>query len=136
MKRGLNFSAPYCKRKPKYDRTYLLFLLESFVVRFSLLMTSFQSFFWNCLYFLSRCSSLNIRLFSYAFSCSLSRSSRRILLILASFLTFLRVFFDSLYGFYFLLSLVSPSLSLQIIFTQKSFYTNLDYNNLLRLTEL
>ena len=32
--------------------TYLLFLLESFVVRFSLLMTSFQSVFWSCLYFL------------------------------------------------------------------------------------
>ena len=52
MKRGLNFSGPKCKGKPTYDKTYLLFFRESFVVRFSLLMTSFQSVFWSCLYFL------------------------------------------------------------------------------------
>ena len=57
------------------------------------------------------CSSLDIRLFTYAFSCSLSLSSRHILPILASFLTFIRVFLDSLYTFYSLLSLVAPFLS-------------------------
>ena len=63
----------------------------------------------------SLCSSLDIRLFTYAFSCSLLRSSRRILPILASFLTFLRVFLDSLYAFYLLLSLIALSLSFQPI---------------------
>ena len=73
----------------------------------------------------SRCFLLDIRLFTYAFYCSLSRSSRRILPILASFLTFLRVFLNSLYAFYFLLSLVALSLSFQPIFTQNPFSTNL-----------
>ena len=59
----------------------------------------------------SRCSSLDIGLFTYAFSFSLSRSSRRFLIILASFLTFLRIFLDSLDIFYFLLSLAALSLS-------------------------
>ena len=54
-----------------------------------------------CISFL-RCSSLDIRFYTYVFSCSLSRSFRRILLILVSSLTFLRVFLDSLYVFYFL----------------------------------
>ena len=45
--------------------------------------------------------------FTYAFSCSLPCSSRRILPIFASFLTFLRIFLDSLYTFSFLLSLVA-----------------------------
>ena len=52
----------------------------------------------------SRCSLLDIRLFTYTFYCSLWRSSRRILPILASFLTFFRVFLDLLDAFYFLLS--------------------------------
>ena len=64
---------------------------------------------------LSLCSSLDIRLFTYAFSCSLLRSSRCILPILASFLTFLRVFLDWLYSFYLLLSLIALSLSFQPI---------------------
>ena len=51
----------------------------------------------------SRCSSLDIGLFTSVFSCSLSRSSGRILPVLVSSLTFLRVFPDSLYAFYFLL---------------------------------
>ena len=85
---------------------------------------------------LSLCSSLDIRLFTYAFSCSILRSSRRILPILASFLTFARVFLDSLYAFYFLLSLVALSLSFQPIFTQNPLSTNLNYNNFLRLTKL
>ena len=38
---------------------------------------------------------LDIRLFTYAFYCSFSRPSRHILPILATFLPFLRVFFDS-----------------------------------------
>ena len=84
----------------------------------------------------SRCSSLDIRLFTYAFSCSILRSSRRILPILASFLTFARVFLDSLYAFYFLLSLVALSLSFQPIFTQNPLSTNLNYNDFLRLTKL
>ena len=61
------------------------------------------------------CSSLDIRLFTYAFSCSLSLSSRHILPILASFLTFIRVFLDSLYAFYSLLSLVALFLSFRPI---------------------
>ena len=55
----------------------------------------------------SHCSSLDIRLLTYAFSYSLPRSSRRILPVLASSLTFLRVFLDSLYVFSFLLSSVA-----------------------------
>ena len=51
----------------------------------------------------SRCSSLDIGLFTCVFSCSLSRSSGRILPVLVSSVTFLRVFSDSLYAFYFLL---------------------------------
>ena len=79
----------------------------------------------------SRCSLLDIRLFTYTFYCSLWRSSRRILPILASFLTFFRVFLDSLYAFYFLLSLVALSLSFQPIFTHNPFSTNLNYNKFL-----
>ena len=45
----------------------------------------------------SRCSSLDIRLFTYVFSCSLWRSFHRILHILVSSLTFLGVFLDLLY---------------------------------------
>ena len=48
---------------------------------------------------LSRYSSLDIYLFTYVFSCSLSRFFHRILLILVSSLTFLRVFLDALYLF-------------------------------------
>ena len=69
-----------------------------------------------CVFF-SRCYSLDVRLFTYAFYCSLSRSSRRVLPILASFLTFLPDFMDSLYAVYLLLSLVAQSLYIQPIFT-------------------
>ena len=72
----------------------------------------------------SRCSLLDIRLFTYAFYYSLSHSSRRILPILASFLTSLRVSLNLLYAFYFLLSLVALSLSFQPIFSQNPFSTN------------
>ena len=84
----------------------------------------------------SRCSSLNIRPSTNTFSCSLSRSSRRFLLILAFFLTFLRVFLDSFDAFYLLLSLAVLSLSFQPIFTQNPFSTDLNYNDFLRLIKL
>ena len=67
-------------------------------------MTSFKSVFWSSCISFSRCSTLDIRqIFTFAFSCSLSRSSRRILPILMSFLTFLSAFLDSLYALYLLL---------------------------------
>ena len=53
-----------------------------------------------------RCSSLDICLFIYLFSCSLSRSFHRILPIVVSSQTILRFFIDSLYFFYFLFFLV------------------------------
>ena len=137
VKKGWNFSGPQCKRKPREDTTYLLFSVGSFVVRFSMLMTSFQSVFWSVFVFPSRIfSSLDIRLFTYAFSCSISRSSHRILLILAFFPTFLRVLLDSLHAFYFLLSLAALSLSFQAIFTQNPLSTNLNYYNFLQLRKL
>ena len=76
-------------------------------------MTSFQSVFS-----FSSCSFPDICLYIYAFSRSLSRPSRRILPILVTFLTFLSVFIDSLYAYYFLLSLVALSLSFRPIFIQ------------------
>ena len=93
-------------------------------------------FSWALLISFLRCSSLDICLFTYAFSCSLSRFSRRILPISASFLTSLRVSLDWLYAFYFLLSLVALSLSFQPTFTQNLISTNLNYNNFRRLTKL
>ena len=96
-------------------------------------MTCFQERL--CISF-SRCSSLDIRLFTYAFYCSLLRSSRRILPILASFLTFLRDFLDSLYTVYLLLSSVALSLYTQPIFTLNSLSTNLSYNSFLWLAKL
>ena len=84
----------------------------------------------------SRCSSLDIRLFTHAFYFSLLRFSCRILPILVSSLTFLRVFLDSLYAFYLLfISAVALSLSSQPIFTQNPLSTTLNYNNFLRLTK-
>ena len=81
-------------------------------------MTPFQSVFWSSLYFLLGCSSLDFRVFTYVFSCSLSRSSHRTLPILVSSLTLWRVFLDSLYAFYSLLFSVALSLSIRPIFTQ------------------
>ena len=74
----------------------------------------------------SRYGSLNIRLFRYAFYFSLSRSSRRFLLVLTSFLTLLRVFLDSLDAFYLLLSSVALSISFQPIFHSKPSLHRLD----------
>ena len=62
----------------------------------------------------THCFSLDIRLFTYISSCSLSHSSRRLLSILVSSLTFLHVFLDSLYTFYFLLFSVALSLSFRL----------------------
>ena len=84
----------------------------------------------------TRCSSLDICLFTYVFSCSPSRSFHRILPILVSSLTFLRVFLDSLYVFYFLFFLVAQSLSFHPIFTQNPLSTNLKHNNFLLLIKL
>ena len=80
-----NLSRSQGEKKPRYDTTYLLFFLRSFVVRFSLLITSFQSVFWSSLYFLLTLLFARYS-YIYAFSSSLSRSSRRILAILASFI--------------------------------------------------
>ena len=61
VKKGWNFSGPQRKRKPREDTTYLLFFVGSFVVRFSMLMASFQSVFWSVFVFPSRIfSSLDI----------------------------------------------------------------------------
>ena len=86
-------------RESPDNTTYLLFFLGSFVVRFSLLMSSFQSVFWSSLYFLLKLLFARYSPFIYSFSCSLSRSSRRILPILAFLRTFLSVFLDSLHAF-------------------------------------
>ena len=88
-----------------------------------------------CIFF-SRSFSLDIPLYTYAFSYSLSRSSRRILPISASFLASLRVFLVSLYAVYLLLSLINLSLSIQPIFTRNPLSTNLNDNIFLQLTKL
>ena len=102
----------------------------------SLFMTPFQFVFWSSLYlFLSLLfagySPFYICLFFFFPS-----SSPRFLLILASFLTFLRVFLDSLDAFYLLLSLAALYISFQPIFTQNPLSTNLNYNNFQPLTKL
>ena len=79
----------------------LRILCSSLLFLANLFSVSFQE--WLFVSF-SRCSSLDIRLFTYALYCSLSRSSRRILPILASFVSFLRDFLDTLYAVYLLLS--------------------------------
>ena len=61
-------------------------------------------------------SALDIYLFTYDFSCSLSPSFHLVLPILVSLLTFLRVFLDSLHVFYFLF-FWSLSLFLFILFS-------------------
>ena len=97
--------------------TYFLFFLNSFVVRFLFADDLFSVCFPELFVF----PSLDIRLFILAFSRSLSRSSCRILPILASFLTLFRVFLDLFYAFHTLLSSVTLSLS----FIQNHFCTNL-----------
>ena len=95
-----------------------------FAIIWKLSRQSFLSLFsgaYFCISF-SRCSSLDIRLYTYVFSCSLSRSFRRILPILVSSLTFLHVFLDSLYVFYFLFSFGRRSPSLHHIFNQNPLF--------------
>ena len=80
-------------------------------------------------------SSLDIRHFTCAFSCFPSRSSRNVLPILASFLTFLRVFLDSLR--LLLLAFFGRSVSVfPAYFHSKPLSTSLNYNNFVRLTKL
>ena len=138
MKKRFEFfwALAYKKTKIKHDLppllsrilcSLLLFVDDLFSVCFQeRLRISFSRYF-----------SLDICLFTFAFSCSLLRSSRRVLPIFVHFLTFLRDFLDSLYVVYPLVSLVGLSLSIQptCIFTQNPLSTNLNLNNFLRLTK-
>ena len=94
-------------------------------------MTSFQSVSRSVFVFPPAFLFARYSPFYLCLSCSLSLSPRCILPILASFLTFLRVFLYSLYTLYFLLYLITLPLSFQPIFTQNPLYTDLYYNNLL-----
>ena len=88
------------------------------------------------IYYILPYPSLDICFFTNVFSCSLLCIFHSILPILVSSLTFLRVFLDSLYVFYFLFFLVAQSLSFHPIFTQNPLSTNLNHNNFLPLTTL
>ena len=118
LKKSLNFFLALAQEKTqiRHDLPPLLsrILCSSLLFVDDLFSVCFQERL--CIFF-SRCYSLDVRLFTYAFYCSLSRSSRRVLPILASFLTFLPDFMDSLYAVYLLLSLVAQSLYIQPIFT-------------------
>ena len=118
LKKSLNFFLALAQEKTqiRHDLPPLLsrILCSSLLFVDDLFSVCFQE---RLFIFFSRCYSLDVRLFTYAFYCSLSRSSRRVLPILASFLTFLPDFMDSLYAVYLLLSLVAQSLYIQPIFT-------------------
>ena len=120
------------KRDLNYNVKLVNFLGLNVIENPAQLTSSLSQFLWSslslCWWPFSVCylelfvfPSLDIRLFIWAFSRSLSRSSCRILPILASFLTLFRVHLDSFYAFHSLLSSVTLSLS----FTQNHFYTNL-----------
>ena len=117
-KKNLNFFLALAQEKTqiRHDLPPLLsrILCSSLLFVDDLFSVCFQE---RLFIFFSRSYSLDVRLFTYAFYCSLSRSSRRVLPILASFLTFLPDFMDSLYAVYLLLSLVAQSLYIQPIFT-------------------
>ena len=117
-KKSLNFFLALAQEKTqiRHDLPPLLsrILCSSLLFVDDLFSVCFQERL--CIFF-SRCYSLDVRLFTYAFYCSLSRSSRCVLPILASFLTFLPDFMESLYAVYLLLSLVAQSLYIQPIFT-------------------
>ena len=117
-KKSLNFFLALAQEKTqiRHDLPPLLsrILCSSLLFVDDLFSVCFQERL--CISF-SRCSSLETRLFTYALYCSLSCSSRRILPILTSFLTFLPDFLDSLYAVYLLLSLVALFLYIQPIFT-------------------
>ena len=51
LKKRFEFFRALAQEKTQKDMTYLLFFLRAFIVRFSLLMTSFQSVFGSSLYF-------------------------------------------------------------------------------------
>ena len=108
----------------------------TFVVRFSLLMTTFQSVFWSSLYFLltllfARYSPLYVSLFLFSFAFPSPHFAY--FRFLSNFLArFSRLALRLL----LLASLVPLSLSFQPIFTQNPFSTNLNYNNFLRLRKL
>ena len=113
-----------------WEKTQMRHNLPPFLSRnlFGLLLCSWPLFslFSGALFIsFSRCSSLDIRLFTYAFSFFSELLS-----------PFLARFFDSLDAFYLLLSLAALSLSFQPIFTQNPLSTNLNYNNFLPLTKL
>ena len=103
-------------RETQKDMTYLLFFLRTFIVRFSLLMTSFQSVFWSSLYFLlallfARFSPLKLCRFLFCFA-------------------LLSPYFSVPFNF---LARFSRLTLLLLLF---SFFMNLNYNNFLRLTRL
>ena len=131
------FSGSQRKRKPRQDSTYLLFFARILCSSLLFVDDPFSVRFQErlCISF-SRCSLLETRLFTYVLYCSLSRSSRRILPILVSFLTFLCDFLDSLYAVYLVLSLDHLSLYIQPIFNKNPLSTNLNYKHFLRLTKL
>ena len=127
-------------------KTHIVFICTKMHKMFPFAFLSpYSAYFGLLSNFLARFSRLALRLLLLAFisrsvskctKCSLLRSSRLILPILVSSLTFLRVFLDSLYVFYFLLLSVALSLSFQPIFTQNPLSTNLNYNSFLPLTKL
>ena len=101
-------------------------LLSQILLRFSLLMIPFQSVFWSSLYILltllfARYSLFYLYLFLFSFA-----FLSPYYVYFNVFQTFLRVFLDSLYAFYFLLSLVALSLSFRPMSTQNPFSTNLN----------
>ena len=63
VKKSFEFFWALAQEKTQVRTTYPLFFLGSFIVRFSLLMTSFQSVFGTLCISFSRCSLLDIRLF-------------------------------------------------------------------------
>ena len=113
--------------------TYLLFILGSFIVRFSLLMTSFQSVFRSVFVFPSRVALhqifafyLCLLVFTFAF---LSPYSACPFLLSCAFFS---TRFTPFTSFFFS---VAVSLSFQLIFTQNPSAMSLNYNNFLPLSK-
>ena len=123
-KRDLNYKLKLVSNEDWEKRFKFFWALvcekTTFVVRFSLLMTTFQSVFWSSLYFLltllfARYSPLYVSLFLFSFAFPSPHFAY--FSFLSNFLTrFSRL-----------------ALSFQPIFTQNPFSTNLNYNNFLRL---
>ena len=139
-KRGLNYKLKLVSNEDWEKRFKFFWALvwekTTFVVRFSLLMTTFQSVFWSSLYFLltllfARYSPLYVSLFLFSFAFPSPHFAY------FSFLSnFLARFSRLALRLLLLASLVPLSLSFQPIFTQNPFSTNLNYNNFLRLRKL